>query len=148
MSCKTTVTEEGIKIMTVDNLNEIKGGSVNGQDAWVIYDQFGGSIAEMNSSVAACIDYSIMFGSVFVEGLWDKTQTYEEIEENIGGKLNEKARQALLSANIRGVRVVLYFHKEEMERKAEFAMRIKNHIDRLPQKEFEKVMKILNKYDY
>ena len=148
MSCKTTVTEEGIEVMVIDNLNEIKGGSVNGQDAWVIYDQFGGSIAEMNSSVGACIDYSSMFGSVLVKGLWDNTQSFEEIEDEIGGKLNEKARHALLSANIRGVGVALFFHNEELERKAMEAMRIKSFIENLPQKDLEKVMKILNKNSY
>ena len=134
--------------MTIDNLNEIKGGSVNGQDAWVVYNPWGGSIAEMNSSVAECFDHSSMYSSVFVKGLWDKTQTYEEIEEKISGKLNENARRALLSANIRGVGVALYFHKDDAETEAMNAMRLKGHIDNLPQKEWEKVMNILKKYGY
>ena len=134
--------------MVIDNLNEIGGGSVNGRDAWVVYNPWGGSVAEMNGSVASVIDQTSMFSSVYIKGLWDKTQTFEEIEEKIGGKLCEGAKRALLSTNIRGVGVALYFHKDMEEDNAKEAMRLKGHIDNLPQKEWEKVMNILKKYGY
>ena len=157
MSCKTTATEEGIKVMAMDKLNEIRGGSCNGQDAWVFYDSWDGSIVEINSAIAKCFDPSVCFRSIFVKGLWDKTETFEEIEKQIGGKLCEDARRALLGANIRGVGVAIYFHFKDFEDKLfnawEFYNKHRNeidqiqHIDRLPQKEWEKVRNILKKYE-
>ena len=156
MSCKTTVTEEGIKVMAMDKLNEIKGGSCNGQDAWVLYDPWGGSIVEMNSSIANGFDHSVCFSSIYVKGLWNKTETFEEIEKYIGGKLCEDAKRALLGANIRGVGVAIYFHKKDFEKemfnawefvnKHKFEVDQVKHIERLPQKDWEKVRNILKKY--
>lgn len=155
MSCKTTVTEEGIKVMALDKYNEIKGGSRNGQDAWVFYDPWGGSIVEMNSAIADGFDHSTCFGSIFVKGLWDKTETFEEIENQLGGKLCEDAKRALLSANIRGVGVAIYFHKKDFEKEMLNALRFVNKfepaqvqsIERLPKKEWEKVCNIIKKYE-
>lgn len=156
MSCKTTVTEEGIKVMAMDKLNEIKGGSCNGQDAWVFYNPWGGSIVEMNSTIANGFEHSIFYRSMTVSGLWDKTQTFEEIEEKIGGKICEDAKRALLSANIRGVKVALYWHHKKFEDEATNCFELLNkqpyleqvcrQIINLPQKEWEKVQKILDKY--
>ena len=156
MSCKTTITEEGIKVMTMDKLNEIKGGSCNGQDAWVFYDPWGGSIVEMNRDIANGFDHSVCFSSIFVKGLWDKTETFEEFEKFFGGKLCENAKRALLSANIRGVGVAIYFHKKDFEtemfnaleyvNKHKFEIDQVQRIERLPQKEWEKVRNILKKY--
>jgi hypothetical protein len=156
MSCKTTVTEEGIKVMAFDQYNEIKGGSANGRDAWVFYDPWGGSIVEMNGAIANGFDHSICFGSIFVKGLWNKTETFEEIEKRIGGKLCEDARRALLGANIRGVVVYIYFHKNDFEKEMLNALAfVNNHryeiervqrIEKLPQKDWEKIQNILNKY--
>ena len=143
--------------MSINHINEIKGGSVNGRDAWVLYDPWGGSIVEMNSTIANGFDHSTCFRSIFVKGLWDKTETFEDIEKRIGGKLCEDAKRALLSANIRGVGVAIYFHFKEFEDELfnawEFYNKHRNeidqirHIDRLPQKEWEKVRNILKKYE-
>jgi hypothetical protein len=156
MSCKTTITEEGIKVMAFDQYNEIKGGSCNGQDAWVFYDPWGGSIVEMNSAIANGFDHSVCFSSIDVKGLWNKTETFEEIEKYIGGKLCEDAKRALLGANIRGVRVAIYFHKKDFEKEMFNALEFVNkhkyeiervqRIEKLPQKEWEKVRNILKKY--
>ena len=156
MSCKTTVTEEGIKVMVYDYYNEIKGGSCNGQDVWVFYEPWGGSIVEMNSAVADGYNHSMFFRSMIVSGLWDKTETFEEIEKQIGGKLCEDAKRALLSANIRGVKVAIYWHDMDFEEEATECFELLNkqpHLEqvcrqiiKLPQKEWEKVQKILNKY--
>ena len=156
MRCKTTVTEEGIKVIAMDKLNEIKGGSRNGQDAWVLYDPWGGSIIEMNGVIANGFDHSICFSSIFVKGLWNKTETFEEIEKRIGGKLCEDAKRALLGANIRGVGVAIYFHKKDFESEMLSALAfVNNHkyeiervqcIEKLPQKEWEKIQNILNKH--
>lgn len=142
--------------MAMDKLNEIKGGSRNGQDAWVFYDPWGGSIVEMNSAIADGFDHSTCFGSIFVKGLWNKTETFEEIEKQLGGKLCENARRALLDANIRGVGVAIYFHKksreDEMLNALQFVNKYKFEIDqvqrieKLPQKEWEKVRNIIKKY--
>ena len=85
-----------------------------------------------------------------------KYLTFEEIEKFIGGKLCEDAKRALLGANIRGVGVAIYFHKksreDEMYKAWEFVNKHKCEIERvqriekLPQKEWEKIQKILNKY--
>lgn len=156
MSCKTTVTEEGIKVMVYDYYNEIKGGSCNGQDVWVFYDPWCGSIVEMNSAVADGYNHSMFFRSMIVSGLWDKTETFEEIEKQIGGKLCEDAKRALLGANIRGVKVAIYWHDMDFEEEATECFELLNkqpyleqvcrQIIKLPQKEWEKVQKILNKY--
>ena len=156
MSCKITEAEEGIKVMVYDYYNEIKGGSCNGRDAWVFYDPWGGSIVEMNSSIANGFDHSTCFSSIYVMGLWNKTETFEEIEKFIGGKLCEDAKRALLGANIRGVGVAIYFHKKDFEKEMfnawEFVNKHKYEIERvqriekLPQKEWEKIQNILNKY--
>ena len=156
MSCKTTVTEEGIKVMVYDYYNEIKGGSCNGQDVWVFYDPWCGSIVEMNSAVADGYNHSMFFRSMIVSGLWNKTETFEEIEKQIGGKLCEDAKRALLSANIRGVKVAIYWHDMDFEEEATECFELLNkqpHLEqvcrqiiKLPQKEWEKVQKILNKY--
>jgi hypothetical protein len=156
MSYKITEAEEGIKVMVYDYYNEIKGGSCNGRDAWVFYDPWGGSIVEMNSAIANGFDHSVCFGSIFVKGLWNKTETFEVIEKYIGGKLCEDAKRALLGANIRGVGVVIYFHKKNFESEMLNALAlINNHkfeieqairIEKLPQKEWEKIQNILNKY--
>lgn len=156
MSCKTTVTEEGIKVMAFDQYNEIKGGSVNGQDAWVFYSPWGGCITEMNSAIADGFDHSMFYRSMIVSGLWDKTETFEEIEKQIGGKLCEDAKRALLSANIRGVKVALYWHDKDFEDEATDCFELLNkqpyledvcrQIVNLPQKEWEKVNKIIDKY--
>ena len=156
MSFKMTEAEEGIKVMVYDYYNEIKGGSCNGRDAWVFYDPWGGSIVEMNSALANGFDHSICFGSIFVKGLWNKTETFEEIEEKIGGKLCEDAKRALLGANIRGVGVAIYFHKKDFESEMLNALAFMNNhryeiervqrIEKLPQKEWEKIQNILNKY--
>jgi hypothetical protein len=156
MSCKTTVTEEGIKVMAFDQYNEIKGGSANGRDAWVFYDPWGGSIVEMNGAIANGFDHSVCFSSIDVNGLWNKTETFEEIEKRIGGKLCEDAKRALLGANIRGVGVVIYFHKKDFEQEMFNALEFVNkhkyeiervqRIEKLPQKEWEKIQNILNKY--
>ena len=141
--------------MALDKYNEIKGGSANGLDAWVLYDPWGGCIAEMNSAIADGFDHSACFGSIFVKGLWDKTETFEEIENQLGGKLCEDAKRALLSANIRGVGVAIYFHKKSREKEMLNALRFVNKfeidqvqcIERLPKKEWEKIQKILKKYE-
>ena len=156
MSCKITEAEEGIKVMVYDYYNEIKGGSCNGCDAWVFYDPWGGSIVEMNSSIANGFDHSVCFSSIYVNGLWNKTETFEEIEKFIGGKLCEDARRALLGANIRGVGVAIYFHKKDFETEMFNALEFVNkhkyeiervqRIEKLPQKEWEKIQNILNKY--
>ena len=156
MSYKITEAEEGIKVMVYDYYNEIKGGSCNGRDAWVFYDPWGGSIVEMNSAIANGFDHSVCFSSIFVKGLWNKTETFEEIEKYIGGKLCEDAKRALLGANIRGVGVAIYFHKKDFEtemfnaleyvNKHKFEIDQVQHIERLPQKEWEKVRNILKKY--
>lgn len=156
MSCKTTVTEEGIKVMAMDKINEIKGGSRNGQNAWVLYDPWCGSIVEMNSAIANGFDHSTCFRSIFVKGLWNKTETFEEIEKRIGGKLCEDAKRALLGANIRGVGVAIYFHYKEFEgelfdawdfvKKHKYEVERVQRIEKLPQKEWEKIQNILNKY--
>mgnify|MGYP003296175603 CR=1 FL=1 len=146
MSCKTTETEEGIKVIAMDKLNEIKGGNCNGRDAWVLYDPWGGSIVEMNSAVAEGYNHSMFFRSMIVGGLWDKTQTFEEIEENICGKLCEDAKRALLSANIRGVKVAIYWHDKVFEDKALKALEFYNCYNNLPLKEWDKVCNILKKY--
>ena len=146
MSCKTTVTEEGIKVMVYDYYNEIKGGSCNGQDVWVFYEPWGGSIVEMNSAVADGYNHSMFFRSMIVSGLWNKTQTFEEIEEKICGKLCEDAKRALLSANIRGVKVAIYWHDKVFENKALTALEFYNCYNNLPQKEWDKVSNILKKY--
>jgi hypothetical protein len=156
MSYKITEAEEGIKVMVYDYYNEIKGGSCNGRDAWVFYDPWGGSIVEMNSAIANGFDHSVCFSSIFVKGLWNKTETFEEIEKFIGGKLCEDAKRALLGANIRGVGVAIYFHKRDFEQEMFNALEYVNkhkfeidqvqHIERLPQKEWEKVRNILKKY--
>ena len=142
--------------MAMDKLNEIKGGSCNGRDAWVFYDQWSGSIVEMNSAIASGFDHSACFRSIFVKGLWDKTETFEDIEKRIGGKLCEDAKRALLGANIRGAGVAIYFHKKDFEKEMfnawEFVNKHKYEIERvqriekLPQKEWEKIQNILNKY--
>ena len=141
-----TEAEEGIKVMVYDYYNEIKGGSCNGRDAWVLYDPWGGSIVEMNSAIANGFDHSMFYRSMIVSGLWDKTETFEEIEEKIGGKLCEDAKRALLSANIRGVKVAIYWHDKEFENKTLNALELYKRYNNLPQKEWEKVQKILNKY--
>lgn len=148
MSCKTTVTEEGIKVMVYDYYNEIKGGSCNGQDVWVFYDPWGGSIVEMNSAIADGYNHSMFYRSMIVSGLWDKTETFEEIEKQIGGKLCEDAKRALLSANIRGVKVAIYWHDKVFEDKALKAFELYKRYINLPQKELEKVNKIIDKYSY
>ena len=132
--------------MVFDQHNEIKGGSRNGRDAWVFYDRWGGSITEMTSSIADGYNYSMFYRSMIVSGLWDKTQTFEEIEEKICGNLCEDAKRALFSANIRGVKIVIYWHDKEFEDKALNALELYKRYDNLPQKEWEKVQKILNKY--
>ena len=156
MTYKITEAEEGIKVIVYDYYNEIKGGSCNGQDAWVFYDPWGGSIVEMNSAIANGFDQSACFSSIFVKGLWNKTETFEEIEKQLGGKLCEDAKRALLGANIRGVGVAIYFHKKDFEKEMLNALNFVNkhkfeidqvqHIERLPQKEWEKVRNILKKY--
>ena len=156
MSFKITEAEEGIKVMVYDYYNEIKGGSCNGRDAWVFYNPWGGSIVEMNSEIANGFDHSTCFSSIDVKGLWNKTETFEEIEKRIGGKLCEDAKRALLGANIRGVGVAIYFHKKDFEKEMfnawEFVNKHKYEIERvqriekLPQKEWEKIQNILNKY--
>ena len=156
MSYKITEAEEGIKVMVYDYYNEIKGGSCNGRDAWVFYDPWGGSIVEMNSAIANGFDHSVCFSSIYVKGLWNKTETIEEIEKYIGGKLCEDAKRALLGANIRGVGVAIYFHKKDFETEMFNALEFVNkhkyeiervqRIEKLPQKEWEKIQNILNKY--
>lgn len=156
MSYKITEAEEGIKVMVYDYYNEIKGGSCNGRDAWVFYDPWGGSIVEMHSAIANGFDHSTCFSSIFVKGLWNKTETFEEIEKYIGGKLCEDAKRALLGANIRGVGVAIYFHKNDFEKEMFNALEFVNkhkyeiervqRIEKLPQKEWEKIQNILNKY--
>ena len=156
MSYKITEAEEGIKVMVYDYYNEIKGGSCNGRDAWVFYDPWGGSIVEMNSAIANGFDHSTCFSSIYVKGLWNKTETFEEIEKYIGGKLCEDAKRALLGANIRGVGVAIYFHKKDFEKEMFNALEFVNkhnyeiervqRIEKLPQKEWEKIQNILNKY--
>lgn len=156
MSYKISEAEEGIKVMVYDYYNEIKGGSCNGREAWVFYDPCCGSIVEMNSAIANGFDHSVCFSSIFVKGLWNKTETFEWIEKRIGGKLCEDARRALLSANIRGVGVAIYFHKSDFEgklfdawdfvNKHKFEVDQVKHIERLPQKDWEKVRNILKKY--
>ena len=156
MSCRTIITEEGIKVMVYDYYNEIKGGSCNGRDAWVFFEPLCGSIVEMNRASALGYDHSVCFGSIYVKGLWNKTETFEEIEKYIGGKLSEDAKRALLSANIRGVGVAIYFHKKDFESKMFNALEFVNkhkyeieqvqRIEKLPQKEWEKIQNILNKY--
>ena len=156
MSYKITEAEEGIKVMVYDYYNEIKGGSCKGRDAWVFYDPWSGSIVEMNSAIANGFDLSTCFRSIFVKGLWNKTDTFEEIEKRIGGKLCEDAKRALLSANIRGVGVAIYFHNKDFEDKMfnawEFYIKHRYEIERvqriekLPQKDWEKIQNILNKY--
>ena len=140
--------------MVMDRLNEIKSGSCNGQDAWVFYDPWGGSIVEMNSAIADGYNHSMFYRSMIVSGLWDTTQTFEEIEEKICGKLCEDAKRALLSANIRGVKVAIYWHDKVFEHKALKvfehkalkAFELYNCYINLPQKELEKVNKIIDKY--
>ena len=142
--------------MVYDYYNEIKGGSCNGRDAWVFYDPWGGSIVEMNSAIANGFDHSVCFSSIYVKGLWNKTETIEEIEKYIGGKLCEDAKRALLGANIRGVGVAIYFHKKDFETEMFNALEFVNkhkyeiervqRIEKLPQKEWEKIQNILNKY--
>lgn len=156
MIFKTSKTKEEITITVMDKLNEIKGGSHDRRDAWVFYDPWSGSIAEMNSGVAYGFDHSTCFGLIFVKGLWNKTETFEWIEKQIGGKLCEDAKRALLNANIRGVEVGIYFHKKNFEeemlnawgflKKHKFEIDQVQHIERLPQKEWEKVRNILKKY--
>lgn len=156
MSYKITEAEEGIKVMVYDYYNEIKGGSCNGRDAWVFYNPWGGSIVEMNSDIANGFDHSVCFSSIYVKGLWNKTETFEEIEKFIGGKLSEDAKRALLGANIRGVGVAIYFHKKDFESEMFNALEFVNkhkyeiervqRIEKLPQKEWEKIQNILNKY--
>lgn len=158
MSCKIKVTEEEIKVIAFDQYNEIRGGSANGRDAWVLYDPWGGSIVEMNSAIANGFDHSMFYRSMIVSGLWDKTETFEEIEKQLGGKLCEDAKRALLSANIRGVNVALYWHDKEFEdevtdcfellNKQPYLERVCRQIVNLPQKEWEKVNKIIDKYGY
>ena len=155
MSYKTT-TKEGIKAMSIDKLNEIKGGSRNGRDTWVFYDPWGGSIVEMNSAIANGFDHSTCFSSIYVKGLWNKTDTFEEIEKQLGSKLCEDAKRALLGANIRGVGVAIYFHQKSREDEMLHALQFVNkhkyeiervqRIEKLPQKEWEKIQNILNKY--
>ena len=142
--------------MATNKLNEIKGGSRNGQDAWVLYDPWDGSIVEMNSDIANGFDHSVCFSSIFVKGLWNKTETFEWIEKRIGGKLCEDARRALLGANIRGVGVAIYFHKSDFEgelfdawdfvNKHRYEIERVQRIEKLPQKDWEKIQNILNKY--
>ena len=82
--------------------------------------------------------------------------TFEEIEKRIGGKLCEDARRALLGANIRGVGVAIYFHKKDFESEMLNALAFMNNhryeiervqrIEKLPQKDWEKIQNILNKY--
>ena len=156
MSCKITEAEEGIKVMVFDYYNEIKGGSCNGKDAWVFYDPWGGSIVEMNSAIANGFDHSTCFSSIYVKGLWNKTDTFEEIEKQLGSKLCEDAKRALLGANIRGVGVAIYFHQKSREDEMLHALQFVNkhkyeiervqRIEKLPQKEWEKIQNILNKY--
>ena len=156
MTYKITEAEEGIKVIVYDYYNEIKGGSRNGKDAWVFYDPWGGSIVEMNSAIANGFDQSACFSSIYVKGLWNKTETFEEIEKCIGGKLCEDAKRALLGANIRGVGVAIYFHKKDFEKEMLNALNFVNkhkyeiervqRIEKLPQKEWEKIQNILNKY--
>lgn len=156
MSFKITEAEEGIKVMLYDYYNEIKGGSCNGRDAWVLYDPWGGSIVEMNSAIANGFDHSMFYRSMMVSGLWDKTETFEEIEKQLGGKLCEDAKRALLSANIRGVKVAIYWHDMDFEDEATECFELLNkqpyleqvcrQIVNLPQKDWEKIQKILNKY--
>ena len=144
--------------MAFDQYNEIKGGSVNGRDAWVFYSPWGGCITEMNSAIADGFDHSMFYRSIIVSGLWDKTETFEEIEKQIGGKLCEDAKRALLSANIRGVKVALYWHDKDFEDEATDCFELLNkqpyleqvcrQIVNLPQKEWEKVNKIIDKYGY
>ena len=142
--------------MSINRINEIKGGSVNGRDACVFYDPWVGNIVEMNSDIANGFDQSTCFSLFYVKGLWNKTETFEEIEKFIGGKLCEDAKRALLSANIRGVGVAIYFHKKDFEKEMFNALEFVNkhkyeiervqRIEKLPQKEWEKIQNILNKY--
>lgn len=148
MSCKTTVTEEGIKVMVMDRLNEIKSGSKNGMYAYVLYSPIGGHVIEMNSDIAYELDHSVMFRSSLIHGLWNKEQTFEEIEDEIGGKLSDDAKRALLNTNIRGVKVALYWHDKNRENEYIKGIRFKNHVmNNLSEKDKEKVMKILAKYE-
>lgn len=156
MSYKITEAEEGIKVMAMNKLNEIKGGGRNGQDAWVFYNSWDGSIVEMNSAIANGFDSSTCFRSIFVKGLWIKIDTFEEIEKRIGGKLCEDAKRALLGANIRGVGVAIYFHNKNFEdelfnawefyNKHRYEIERVQRIEKLPQKDWEKIQNILNKY--
>ena len=146
MGCKITEAEEGIKVMVYDYYNEIKGGSCNGQDAWVFYDPWGGSIVEMNSALANGFDLSMFYRSTIVSGLWNKTETFEEIEKQIGGKLCEDAKRALLGANIRGVKVAIYWHDKVFEHNALKALEFYNCYNNLPLKKWDKVSNILKKY--
>jgi hypothetical protein len=89
-----------------------------------------------------------LFTSSLIHGLWDRKQSFEEIEDEIGGKLSEGAKRALLDTNIRGVKVAIYWHLKNREDEYREGIRFKNHVmNNLPEKDKEKVMKILAKYE-
>lgn len=129
----------------IGHYNEITEGTTMGTPAYVLYCHNGGYIVEINSAIAKHFDITCTYSSIFIPAfsIWDKKLTFDTIEQQINGVFTEGAKQALLTANIRGVNVRVYFHDEEVEAQSMVGRECLRLFDCLAEKKQHKIKKIL-----
>lgn len=129
----------------IGNYNEIIEGTVTGKPAYILYCRNGGCIVEINSAIAECFNITCTYSSILIPAfsIWDKKLTFNTIEQQINGIFNERAKQSILAANIRGVNVRVYFHDDEVENRSMVGREFLRLFDCLPEKKQRKIEKIL-----
>ena len=122
--------------------NEIIGGT-RGGDVCVFFD--GADIYEVHDIIANDgFGRSIHFGWHGVNDMWNNKEEEKELREKFP-TMSDEAVKAILRANLRGVYANVIYTDHKRIRYEEEKWDLVRAISRLPQKEWEKVQKILKK---
>jgi hypothetical protein len=134
-------------MVTVTILNKdysIKGGRRG--DTVSVYKDIFEPVREISNSVAYGLMRTTMYKAYTIEGLWEGRDNWEHIESELNTIFSEFERQAILSANIRGVAIeVIVFNMDRLHH-IDKALQLYSKVTKLPEDARVKVEKIIDKH--
>ena len=122
-----------------------RGDSKNpSEKAYIYFD--GVDIFEIDKNVANGIYQSPIHGRTIIKNMWMDKSEERFVKENFEN-MSDDAFSSILSANIRGVEVEMYYIHDGNKKYYETCLYVFESIENLPDKEYREVVKIVKKFE-
>lgn len=114
------------------------------EKAFVYFD--GSDIFEIDKNVAKGFSQSPIHSFIKIKNMWmDKSE--EKYIKDSFKNISKEAFSSILSTNIRGIEVEMYYIHEENKKYYENCLYVFECVENLPDKDYREVVKIIKKYE-